>query len=552
MIPGKSATNLAKIHWVQGKKEGIVPLHLVSKENSLWYCAVTFPREPIKFPTKYTHYLQEFTNVIPGKDQPEMVLTECKEQEKITVKNKFQFDFFIFPGNRHIYDEIQSAMIWYIQWLLKFVDDSSISSILTFIEGLNLPSIEEIYTTELVFWISKSALQNSTTDIQRFYLCIILSHLPNLTFQYLIGKRKACDRLLGCFSTCVGCKFLSKSDLERLKKIAITLVRNSSSPGWLTLAAYFYPYLGINFLLKNKHLEYLSHQYDSEKYQKLVTELLSCLKVDNQDNYQNLLKYVMKSAPKLVDALGLFKRSEISKMFAAEDEKVDFFVTFFNEEVIKSKKKMSLWERLVVFRHMPQKIQSKVYKWLYSMLLEYAWSYDKSEDIKVLVELILSIKQLGMDQFIDVLNEFSTSKSFSHQDLLLQILDDERFKEAWLEIPPDTTVEICKSWALNQVVTMKHKSKLDNTEMVVLVYQSMEAITQCCSLNTLMAQKVSAHVVERVFESKDGIYVLDAFESIEKLSSVVKECYISHVKNILTPELVKETSQISKEYSTRR
>ena len=550
MILGWSSTNHAEIHWVQGKKEQIVPLHLVSKENSLWYCAVTFPWEPIKFPTKYTYCLQEFTNAIPGKDQPKIVSIKCKEQEKRTVKHKFQFDFFIFPGNRHIYDgTIQSAMIWYIQWLLKLVDDSTISPILTFIKGLNFPWIEESYTTKLVSWILEQALQNSTTDIQRFYLCIILSYVPYLSFRYLIGKRKACDRLLGCFSTCVGSKFLSKSDLERMKTIAITLVRNSSSPGWLTLAAYFYPYLGIKFLLENKHLEYLSHQYDSEKYQKLVTELLSCLKVDNQGNYQNLLKYVMKSAPKLVDALGLFKRSEISKMFAAEDEKVDFFVTFFNEEDIKSKMKMSLAERLVVFHHMPQKIQSKIYKWLYSMLLEYTKSYDKLEDIKVLVELILSIKQLGMDQFIDVLNAFSTSKSFSHQNLL-QILDDERFKEAWLEIPPDTKVNICKSWVMNQVVThMKHKRKLDNSEIVVLVYQSMEAITQCCSLNTLMAQKVSAHVVERVFESKDGIYVLDAFESIEKLSSVVKECYISHVKNILTPELFKEASQ---EYSTRR
>ena len=536
----------------------IYPLYRVPYEKNLWYCSVTFTCNPTQGNLQYSYSLQTsaYETKFPVYGKVSVLSTpasECKEQEKRPVKHQIQFDAFCSEDKESSKDKtIPWATIWYAKWFLTFVDDSSISPILIYIKYLNLPSVKKIHTKELVLWISELALQNSATDIQRFYLCIILSHFP-YTSRYLIGK-KACDRLLGCFSTCVGCKFLSKSDLERLKTTAIILVENSSSPGWLTLAAHFYPYLGIKFLLKNKNAEFPSHQYDSEKYKKLVTALFSYLKVDNQDHHKELLKYVMKSAATFVDAVELFQRSETSEIFATEDEKVDYFVKFVKKEYIKNRKKMSLWERLVVFRHMPQRIRGKVYKWLYSTLLEYAKSGDelKDVDIKVLVELILSIKQLGMDQFIDVLNAFSTSKSFSHQDLLLQILDDERFKEAWHEIPPDTTVDICKSWALNQVVTMKHKSKLDNSEMVVLVYQSMEAITQCCSLNTLMAQKVSAHVVERVFESKDAIYVLDVFESIEKLSPVVQECYISHVKKILTPELVKKSSQVLKKCSTTR
>ena len=498
---------------------------------------MTFTCNPTQGNLEYSYSLKESAH-------------EYKEREKRLVKHQIQFDAFCFQDKKSN-EDIPRATIWYAKWLLTFVDDSSISPILIYIKGLNLSSVKEIHARKLAFWILQSALQASTTDIQRLYLCIILSHLPNSS-QHLTRKRKACDRLLGCFSTFVGSKLLSKSDPERLKTIAITLVQNSSTPGWLTLAAHFYPYLGIKFLLKNKNAEFPSHQYDSEKYKKLVTELFSHLKVESQDEYKKLLKYVMKSAATFVDAMELFQRSETSEIFATEDEKVDYFVKFVKEEYIKNRKKMSLWERLVVFHRTPEKIRSKVYNLLHNTLLEYARSDDKFEDIKVLVELILSIKQLDMDQFIDVLNAFSTSKSFSHQDLLLQILDDERFKEVWLEIPPDTKVDICKSWVMNQVITMKHKTKLDNSEMVVLVYQSMEAITQCCSLNTLMAQKVSAHVVERVFESKDGIYVHDAFELIDKLSPVVKECYISHVKNILTPELVKKSSQMFKEYSTTR
>ena len=515
---------------------------------------MTFPRDPIKFHFKYKYCLQIGGKEFSHRGELKHGMSKCKEQERRIVKHQFQFDVFIFPDNIHREGEtISKAAMCYTKWLLKSVDSSTISPILTSFQNLDFTSVIEDHNQEFVCWILEQVLQASTTDIQGLYLFMVLCHFRNL-LPYLKGNNIACDRFLQCFLSCIDSNLLSKSDPKRLKKTAITLVENSTSPGWLTLAAYFYSYLGIKFLLDNKDKESLNHRYDSEDYRILVKELFSCLKVESQDEYKILLKCVVKSAPTFVDAMDLFQRSEISEIFATEDEKVDFFAYFFKEENIKSKEKKNLWERLVVFHHTPEKIRSKVYKLLYSTLLEYAKSGDefKDVDIKVLVELILSIKQLGMDQFINVLNEFSTSKSSSHQDLLPQILDDKSFKEAWLEIPPDTKVDICKSWIMNRVITMKHKSELDNSEMVVLVYQSIETITQCCSLNTLMTQNVSADVVERVFESKDPIYVLHAFESIEKLSPVVKECYISHVKKILTPELVKKSSQILKKCSKTR
>ena len=560
MIIGKSSTNHAEIHWAQDKKRlAIVPLHLVPKENSLWYCAVTFPQEPIEFPTKYTYCLQEFTNAIPGKDQPKMVSTQCKEKEKRTVKYQFQFDVFIFPDSRHRHGETtQSAVIWYTQWLFKFVDDSTIPPILTYIQGLNLTSVNENHIKELVSWILEQASRNSTTDIQRFYLCkiVIMCHPRNLS-RYVNSNKIACDRLLDCFSTSVHSKFFSKSDLEQLKKIALIFVENSSTPGWFTLAVHFYPYLGIQFLTDNKQLESLSHQYDSEKYQELVTALFSCLKVDNQDQHQNLLTYVMKSAPKLVDALDLYQRSKISEVFSTEDKKVEFFAEFFFDTYVMSEKEKSLWERLVVFHHMPQKIRKKFYSLLYRTLLKYAKSDDKlkDEDIEVLVVLMLFIKQLDMGQFLDVLKEFSTSKSLSRQDLLLQILNNQRFKGAWLEISLDTKVNICKSWVMNRV-TVKYEIITDKSEIVVLIYQSIEDIMQYCSLNAsthrTLVKNVYADLAEFFLESIDAIDVLQAFESIDKLPLIVKEFYISHIKRILTPELVKNSSQILNKCSTIR
>ena len=537
---------------------GQYPLYRVQEQKNFWYSTIKFSSSPINH-LKYRYTLRKKKNSgydinVPWYGKVNVLSSpamECNEKDERTVKHQFHFDVFIFPQNRHCEGEtVMRASILYTKWLLKFVGGSTISPVLTYIHHSKRPT--KNHTKELVFWISEQASQNSTTHLKRSYLCVILCRLRKLS-PHLKGNKTICDRLLQCFSTQAYPSCLSKSNFKRLEKIAIILVENSSSPGWLTLVAYFYSYLGIKFLLDNKDKDSLNHNYDSKNYWKLVKQLFSRLKVDNQDEYKKLLKYVMRTAPTLVDAMDLFQHYETSDIFATEDEKVDFFVRFLKDEDIKSKKKKILWERLVVFHRMPEEIRSKIHKLVYSTLLEYAKSGDKyeDEDIKVLVELILSIKQLSMDKFIDVLNEFSTSKSFVPR-LLPQILDDESFKEAWLEIPLDAKVDIWKSWVMNQVVTIKNETNLDNAEMVVLVYHSMEAITQHCSLNAVMAPKVSAHVVERVFESKDAIYVLDALESIENLSPVVKECYISHVKKILTPELVKKSSQILRKYSTTR
>ena len=350
MILGKSSIKDAEIRWAKATKTEpkAVSLHLVSKENSLWYCAVTFPQDPTKFPIKYKYCLNEHPKV------------ECKEEKKRTVTQQFQFDVFIFPDNRYFHGEtLPSAAIWYAKWLLKLVNDSTISPILTSIQCLYFKSLNENHMEVFVSWILEQTSQNSTTDIQRFYLCMILSHLrsPALS-KYSIGNKKACDRLLQCFTTSAHSNFLSTSDRERLKATAVSLVKNSSSPTWLTLAALFYPYLGIKFLLEKKNSESLSHhKYDSEEYKTLVALLLSCLKVDSQeDDNKKLLKYVMKSSPTLVEVVDLFQRSEISKMFTNDDEKVDFFVKFIKEHV----KKKGSRERLTEFHHMPEKIRSTI------------------------------------------------------------------------------------------------------------------------------------------------------------------------------------------------
>ena len=273
------------------------------------------------------------------------------------MKHQFQFDVFIYPDNRHLEGEtIPKAAIWYTKWLLKSVDSSTISPILTSLQDLNFTSVIEDHKQEFVRWILEQVLHGSTTDIQGLFLFMVLCHFRDLS-PYLKGHKIACDRLLQCFLTLIDSNLVSKLDTKQLKKTAITLVENSSSPGWLTLAAYFHPHLSIKLFLEKKHKESLSHKYESDEYKKLVTALFSNLKLDDQDDYKKLLKYVMKSSPTLVDALDVFLHSKVSEMFANEDKKVDFFVKFLKKAQFKSENQRSLNEKLDEF---PGKIRSTI------------------------------------------------------------------------------------------------------------------------------------------------------------------------------------------------
>ncbi len=675
--------------------EEILPLYRVREENNLWYCSVTLPRDSwIKHDLKYNYSLHlsgcDFTSLNERmRIQPHYCEEICQR-----IVRRVKFDVFYFPDNRHREGEtISTSIIWYLKWFLQFVEDSTISQILIHIEGFNFQSLTTDHVNELVDWIGEQALGNSITEIQRLYLCMVLNLVEfrrNLKTSYLNGKKVVCDRFLQCFTTAVHSNFLSKSALKHLEKIAIILVENSSSAGWLTLAAHFYPYLGIKFLLDNKDAKRLDCTYNSEEYRKLVTALFSSLKVENQDERKELLSLVLKSAPTLVTAFGIFKFREMSAFFATENESDEFFVEFCKEALKTNENKNGLRAKLLETLKLMAKISKKLPEPVYSALFEYAKSgeelqapdiqdlvklilsikdlgmdqfvkilmelstselithhqdllfqildnelfkegwleipfekkvdicnswvitrvitrvmngfrqkalktnenikdlrkklseisklptkilrkklqglvssilseYAKSneelqaEDIQGLVELILSIKSLGMDQFVNILiMVFSTSKSFARQNLLLRILDNELFKKSWLEIPLFQKMDICNSWVITRVMNIMRVSSLEGLEKVMAVYESIEAIARRSSSvpvdDRTLLHEVSIRVAEKVFEAEDAISVLQAYGSVEKLSPEVQECYITHVKKILTPDLIQKSSYLVKKF----
>ena len=539
----------------------------------MWYCSVTFIHDPIKQKLQYNYRLHTsgsdctvplFNVKVEKLSTPPSYCEEKREikwQERI-IKRQVQFDIFYFPDQRHrVGETIPTSVIWYLKWFLQFVKDSTISEILTHIQSfssgvLNFSSLTKVYAKMLVNWILKQV--NSVTEIQRLYLCIVLSHIQKNSYllSYLKGNKTACDRLLQCFTTHDHSNFLSASDLKLLEKFAIIMVKNSSSPGWLTLAAHFYPYLGIKFLLDNKDAKLLlDYTYKSEEFQKLVTALFSCLRVENRDEQRKLLNLVLKSAPTLDAAFSIFKIPKMCEIFATEKESDEFFVEFCKEALKTNGHKKGLRKTLSEIPKLPAKILRKLQGLVYSAVSEYANSDEelKGEDIQGLVELILSIKDHGMDQFVKILMELSTLKSVVRQHSLLQILDNELFKKSWLEIPFEHKVDICSSWVITRVMNLfMHVSSPEGLDKVAAVYKSIEAIAQhSAPIDKTLVHKVFIHVAKNMFEDEDAINVLQAYARIEQSSPAVQECYITHVKKILTPDLIKNSSQWIKEYSGR-
>jgi hypothetical protein len=516
---------------------------------------------------KYGFYRQKNALSVPfiGRFGYGNKLSYCLESGEKRVGSQVQFDVFRFPEDKHyVTDTTRKAVLFYLKWLLSLVCHESISETLVNIKSLNFNLLTKKNLKTFINWIVEQVLYNSATDTQRLYLCIVLGHLQRFCSPLPFPKdnkvAQTCDRFLQCLIACVNSNFLSASDLNLLEKLAVVLVENSSSPGWLTLAAYFYPYFGIDYILGKEHTKGLNYGYNDKEYHEMGTEVLLNIKIkgrNDQTAHKKLLHLVLKNAPTLDDALKLFARPEVSQFFANEDERADFFVKFYQQKSRDSTQKKSAGAKLVEFYKMPKNIREKMQKYLFPILLEYSKSNDELKDrqVNMFCKSIVLEKYLGTVEVLKILMELSKSKSVPRQDLLLDILDNKRFEKYWNQASHVDKVNICKSWVMTRFRNKKWPSNLAGVDKIAAVYGVIDAIMRC-SLNTLnkaLAEDVSSYVAENILRN-EGISVLKAFPSIQKCVAVVQDCYKSHVRKILkqTPKLVKKSSNILKECSSSR
>ncbi len=564
MILGESVVGETNIHFGLDEPE---QLERVYGQPYLWKYSAVFQGDPIKDGVKYKYgcFRKKHSFKVPyyGRVGVGNDLSYCKEVGQRCVNFQVQFDVFHLQHDRqYLTETTPKAVLFYLKWLLPLVYSSSVSETLTQIESLRFGLLNKKHLKNCVSWIVEEVLGHSVTEAQRLYLCIVLGHLNNLQFPLPLSRDRkmvqTCDRLLQCLIACVDCNFLSTSDLELLQKIAVLLVENSSSPGWLTLAAHFYPYLGIEYILRKKNAKGLNYRYDDKEYHKMIGALLINIK-DGNDQIKELLHLLMKEAPTFNDALDLFKGNDVQQFFASESERFDFFIKFYKSKSRDdSTQKKSAGAQLVELYKIPKDIREKMKEDLFLTLLEYSKSDDELEDehVDTFLSSIISEDCLNMDQVLELLMELSKSTSVPRQDLLRVILDNELFGQDWDQTTHVAKVKICKSWVITRFRNNEQASRLSGVDKVVVVYKAIDFIMRCYLniSNRDLAQDVSTYVVETILRNEDTLSVLQAFANIEECVADVQDCYKSHVRKILekTPMVVKRSSNFLKAYSNSR
>ena len=568
MILGDRSVDQAEIHFGPEVK----PMQRVPGNHNLWEYSMMFPGNPIKDRYEYKYGFREkghdFTVPIFGRVG---VLSKessyCEELNERRMESGAHFDVFHFSDDKsHLADTNSKGVVFYMQWLLSFVSRDTICKTLIQIEKFHFILLSREYVEECLNFIVKCALDCTVTDIQRLYLCIVLSHLVKVDSAPLQfpndDKNKtadACDRLLQCLSSCVNSNFLSITNLDGLKRIALILVENSNTPGWLTLAVHFYPYLGPEFVLDKT--TGLNYTYDENEYKKIVGVLISHIKKVNgidKASHRRLLLLMLKHAKNLEAAWHIFEIVEFSWFFDSEEEKIGFFVDFYQQKTEDiCTKKQSVGSKLIEFYNIPKKIRGRMHKFLIQILLQFAKSDDvlNDEHAQIFLEIVIS-EHLNVNQLLDVFIELSKSKSDHRQDLLLDILDNEFFEDRWHDAGFAEKLQVCKTWVKTRTVNMICSGTVDDVGKIVAAYEAIDAIMQC-SLNIsnkILAKQLSAFVVEGILNRVDVISFIQAFSDVEKCVAVVQECYKSDVKWILlrAPKTVKKSKFFLRECSRSR
>lgn len=485
-------------------------------------------------------------------------------------KSLVYHDVFHCEGDKSYYSEtVPKSILFYINWLLQFVNRTNIAKIIGHVGRMKFRSCDTKYVKLCLAWILVQAV-SFVNDVQRLYLCIILGHLASNYLSRALplpndSKTKiACDHLLQCLQACAVTELLSLPNLEPLETIAAIVVENCSSPGWLTFAAHFYPYLGVNHVVRTI---ITSEKCDQKEFRKMVNFLLSHLKMDHHEElvHKKLLKKVLEAAPDQDAVLELFENPGLDLFFSSDEDRVDFFVNFYQDSHRVERqvcgKNANPGKRLLELVKIPEKLLDKMHRLVLSSLLEFAKSTDELKDkhVEAFCRLIVSKQHskytLSTDQVSTVLLELSKSRSMPHHSLLLRLLSNKDFDSDWHKMSLCQKVNTCSSWVVTKVIHVT-KGPLENAGRTTIVYEAVEELMSCSlnACNKNLAVEVCRHAIEKLFKNEVTSSILKAHKNIEKLSPVIQECYIDHVKDTLErePHLIRNSSKILMQYPHSR
>ncbi|XP_028397453.1 LOW QUALITY PROTEIN: uncharacterized protein LOC114521280 [Dendronephthya gigantea] len=537
-----------------------VLLHKIDDDRKLWHYQLfssdDLKRERIEY--RYRAVIKRDSHFpLVGKYFSKDDLN-IEELGKRKIDSNLHYDVFHSPHDQRYYMEsVAQSIIFYTKWLLPSLHISNISRILQQIEKMRFMYLDGKNVKDFISWIINHVIQLSINDVQRLYLCVLLAHLCDSHHFSLPNKKEtkaACDRLLACFSADVNSVFKSPPSVKIWEKLAIELVKHSSCPGWLNLAATFYSYLGVDYILQKRYFFSTAYNYSAREYQNLMDLLLRNIDVDSKNySYKRLLKALMEMAPNNDIVVKLYDRPDIDKFFASETEKKDFFVEFYQNIHHKSSTRKDVGASLIELVKIPQELLRKMYRPVHSSMLNFLRSDDEMEEqhIKAFLDLMVLDYCLQKSDVNDLLIEIAKSKLTSRHNLLLNILNMSLFEDNWRDTSMVEKVKICCTWITTKVVNEKGMN--DGMDTTTAVYHGIDVVMRCSlnKSNNKLAEEVSKTLIHDILRNEPSLSILKAFVSIEKYSTVVQNCYKANVKNIFSrePRLTKKSIKVLEEFT---
>lgn len=460
------------------------------------------------------------------------------------INSPTQYDAFHFQGDsKYRYETLPHSTIFYTEWLLYYVNQQSIKDILMQIESMDFSTFSLKLVKEFVENVLKLAASPSSNDVQCLYLSVVLGHLAknNSTFAFPFDSKNAkltIDRLLRGIANCAQLDLLPRSSLQILEEIAPSLVNACSNPGWLTLAAFFSPYLGLKYVVRARMT---SEKYHNKEYQGLLNLLLPVLVKEEGDDdetkrlHRRLMLRVLQTAPNHEAVLSLYQHPDLHHYFTSLVNKEDLFIEYYQSSLHKVS---SPGEKLIELTKIPAQIRTLMLSKIKSTMLEFLKSPQepKKEQLQAFQKLIMC---LPPEDATDVLK--STSKSPHHHDLVLNILSKMEFDASWRRVSLSDKVDICSAWIAG-MLRAKPKEENDKGKTTAAYEAVKKLMSSLYTEDKALISKVCNYVAERILQNVDVTSILRSFKSIENLPEIIQECYKDHVRCMLQkqPRLVRK------------
>jgi hypothetical protein len=388
----------------------------------------------------------------------------------------------------------------------------------------------------------------SAENVQLLFLCATLGYIVPVKEKYSLPlpedetTKQAFDKLLQNLANCAKRNFrIPENCLYLLKKSAYTLVQGSSNPGWLTFAAYFRHFFGMQYVLSVK-ME--PCKYKKEDFFKLISLLVvtvpSIRKVNRDEGFffMPFLKRILQFATDDDVLFQMFQNPDVRRFFPSQREREYFFFEFYKDCL--NSKTGNLGEKLEHLNRLPENFRGKMSGLIYGYVQQFIDNVAEPspKDMDAVFHLIS--ESLSDERFYYLLGHLSKSSSASHHDLFFQLINDKRFTK----LSTSEKVKICNSW-----VKMKTLCSAENIGRIKGTFEAVDILLACTHISS--NNKLIQHLCENAFNCllrEEPIRLIEEFiKEIENYSAHVQNCFQELVEDTLhrLPYLVTKKEVLS-------